>query len=110
MTWDYAELSKLAKENGGPERLIEILIEAGVEAGKKKTLPLVGVAFAGGIVITLGVQKIIKYFSEKSKTSNIELENAKKEIIQGIDDYENSQSKLLEASIKTLEKQKNENS
>lgn len=106
MTWDYAELSKLAKENGGPERLIEILIEAGVEAGKKKTLPLIGAAFAGGIVITLGVQKIIKYFSEKSKTSNIELENAKKEIIQGIDDYENSQSKLLEDSIKTLEKTK----
>ena len=33
MSRDYAELSKLAKENGGPEALVDSLISAGKEEG-----------------------------------------------------------------------------
>jgi len=40
MSWSYAELSKLAKENGGPEKLVDLL----VNSGKKKTLLVLGVA------------------------------------------------------------------
>jgi hypothetical protein len=29
MAWDYAELSKMAKANGGPEKLMDILINSG---------------------------------------------------------------------------------
>ncbi len=73
MAWDYAELSKLAKENGGPEKLVEILIKS----GEKRVLPWVGVALAGGVVLTIGVQKIVNYFSQKNFKSNAEVESAK---------------------------------
>ena len=29
MAWDYAELSKMAKANGGPEKLVDLLINSG---------------------------------------------------------------------------------
>jgi len=88
MTWNYAELSKLAKANGGPEKLVEILIYSGVKSGEKKVLPWVGVALAGGVGITIGVQKVISYFSRKKAISTAEVESAKKELIQGIKDYD----------------------
>lgn len=88
MTWDYAELSKLAKENGGPEKLIEQLIESGVETGTKKTLPWVGVALAGGVALTLGVQKLVEHFKSKKSLSEEEIQLAKEELIQGIKEYD----------------------
>ncbi len=98
MAWDYAELSKMAKESGGPEKLVELL----VESGKKEVLPWVGVAFAGGVALTACVQKAIKYFSEKSKISAAEVAAAKQELIQGIKDYDASQemsaAELLESN------------
>lgn len=84
MGWNYAELSKLAKVNGGPEKLVELM----VKSGEKKVLPWVGVAFVGGIAVTIGVQEIIEYFSNKKAISSAEVESAKKEIIQGIKDYD----------------------
>ena len=84
MGWSYAELSKLAKANGGPEKLVELL----VKAGRKKALPWIGVAFIGGIGVTIGVQEIIEYFSHQKDISSPEFESAKKEIIQGIKDYD----------------------
>lgn len=88
MAWNYAELSKLAKANGGPEKLVEILIKS----GEKKVLPWVGVALAGGATLTIGVQKIVKYFSQKKAISAAEVELAKKELIQGIKDYDAAQA------------------
>jgi len=90
MAWNYAELSKLAKANGGPEKLVDIP----VKSGEKKVLPWVGVAFAGGIALTVGVQKIIEYFSNKKATSDSEVESAKKELIQGIKDYDATQAAI----------------
>ena len=83
MSWDYAELSKIAKQNGGPSKLIHSL----VECGKKQMIPVVGSALAGGVIVTLGIQKIIKYLAEKKERSTIELEEAKKELIAGIHNY-----------------------
>ena len=61
MAWNYAELSKLAKANGGPEKLIELL----VKSGEKKVLPWVELAFAGGVITTIVVQEIIEFFSQR---------------------------------------------
>jgi len=90
MAWNYSELSKMAKNSGGPEKLVEIL----VKSGEKRVLPWVGVAFAGGIALTVGVQKVISYFSQKKAISTAEAESAKKELIQGIKDYDAAQGSI----------------
>jgi len=66
MAWNYAELSKMAKANGGPENLVELL----VKSGENKVLPWVGVALVGGVALTVGVQKIIEYFSHQRAISD----------------------------------------
>ena len=35
MAWDYAELSKMAKENGVPEKFVDLLINSGKRKAKK---------------------------------------------------------------------------
>ena len=87
MSWNYAELSKLAKMNGGPEKLVDLL----VNSGKKKMIPAVGVAVLGGVALTLGVQKLIAHFSKLKDESDKLLEDAKQEIIQGIKEYDAEQ-------------------
>ncbi len=94
MAWDYAELSKLAKENGGPEKLVEALFESGIKAGKNKMYPLIGVALAGGILITVGIQKI----SQKQAISKEAADEVKREIIQGIKDYDASKIERSDAN------------
>jgi len=86
MAWNYAKLSKMAKDSGGPEKLVEILIKS----GEKKMLPWIGVACAGSIALTIGVIKIINYFSQKKNISPDEAESAKNELIQGIKNYDTS--------------------
>lgn len=95
MGWSYAELSKLAKVNGGPEKLVELL----VKSGQKKTYPWIEVAFIGGIAATVGVQELIEYFSKKKVISSAEVELAKKEIIQGIKDHDSAQNPIENKTI-----------
>lgn len=96
MSWNYAELSKKAKENGGPEKFVEILINA----GKEQMTPLLGVAVVGGVALgavsTLGIQKVVKYFSQKKAMSDEALDIAKQELIQGIKEYEADQGNIEE--------------
>lgn len=82
MAWDYAELSKMAKANGGPEKLVDLLINS----GKRKMFPWIGVAALFGIATTVVVQKAYKYLSKAE--SNTEIELAKQKLIQGIKDYD----------------------
>ena len=89
MGWNYAELSKLAKANGGPEKLIGLL----VNSGKKKMIPVVGAAVLGGVALTLGVRKLISHFSKLKDESDKLVEEAKQEIIQGIKEYDADQEK-----------------
>lgn len=84
MAWDYAELSKMAKANGGPEKYVEVL----VNSGKKHMLPWMGAATVGGVVVTLGIQKAIKYLRDKKEKSDAEFEAAKIELIKGINAYD----------------------
>ena len=79
-TWDYAELSRSAKQYGGPEKLINKF----VKTGRWQMVPFVGIAFVSGVV----APKVISYLSDKRKTSKKEFEATKKELVQGINEYD----------------------
>ena len=79
MAWDYAELSKAAKEAGGPEKLMDLLIEAGKDSGHKEMLPIVGIALGIGALGYAGISK---------KISPEAVEAAKAELIKGIEEYD----------------------
>ena len=89
MAWDYAELSSMAKENGGPQALIDQLqktaFEEGKAQGKEEMEPILAltiVAAVGvGSLITWGFQKLRNCYEQK-KSRQKELENIKKELIQ----------------------------
>ena len=82
--WNYAKLSKAAKFFGGPERLVETIFSAGTRAGMRKMIPFVLLA----IPLGMGIQKLLEYVEQKRKASKEELEAAKQELIQGINDYD----------------------
>lgn len=86
--WDYANLSKLAKENGGPEKLVESIFDSGKQAGKKESLPLIAVAAIGGFIVYAVGEKIIAKFKKKAELSEESMVAAKEELIQGIKDYD----------------------
>lgn len=88
MEWPYAELSKAAKAAGGPEKLVEKL----VNSGKQEMYPWLGITFVAGSILTVTVQKITRYFKKKKAISKEEVEKAKSEIIQGINDYDAAQN------------------
>ena len=93
MSWNYAELSKAAKEAGGPEALMDVLVDSGRKSGRKDMAPLVLIALAAGA----GIMKAIDYFTEKKKESTKKVEAAKEELIQGIKDYDEKSVKNKEA-------------
>ena len=45
--WDYAELSKAAKESGGPEKYIEFLEESNRQKGREEMLPWMWITALG---------------------------------------------------------------
>lgn len=99
-TWDYADLSVLAKANGGPEALVDKL----VNSGKVKMLPWLGVAFGFGAIAL----KLWQYFKQLKAKSTAELEAAKQEIIQGIRAYDDAHDEEIEKN-KLTQKEENEN-
>lgn len=82
--WNYAQLSRSAKENGGPEKLLnnnyKYGFEKGVVWGRLQMLSLTGVTF--------GLGYLIKYFGDKRHDSTAELEAAKQELINRIKEYD----------------------
>lgn len=88
MSWDYANLSKMAKDNGGPEQLVDTLVKSGREEGekigRKQMIPLL-------IFATLGVWGFDKYKSwqnKKKEEDKRKLEESKRELINGINEYD----------------------
>ncbi len=57
MSWDYAELSKAAKDAGGPEKLMDMLVDSGKDIGHKDMLPVVGIALGVGALSYAGISK-----------------------------------------------------
>lgn len=86
--WDYAKLSKAAKGAGGPEKLVDTIFSNGVSNGKKSMVPWMLAVGVAGAFIYKEVDKVIKYFNEKQAISNDELDKAKKELIDGINEYD----------------------
>lgn len=87
MAWDYAELSKKAKEMGGPEMLVEKVFTDGKAAGKVEMYPVV----AGALALGVGATAIINHFVNKARKTKEEAAKAKQELIQGIKDYDAAQ-------------------
>ena len=84
--WSYANLSKLAKVNGGPEKLVEKIENAGF---------VKGVIFSGVSLFTVWAVKrsykaVKKYLT--SMDSEKALESAKQELINGINAYDKDKS------------------
>lgn len=82
--WDYADLSKAAKDAGGPKKYLELIEKASRKAGRKDMVPVIGEA----IIVTAVTIKLIDYFKSKKKSSKNEIEYAKQELIQGIKEYD----------------------
>ncbi len=92
MTWDCAELSKILKKNYGSKKLEKSLIDS----GKLKMLPWIAGAFVGGVAVTIGVQKLAKYFSENEVIIVEELEPDKEEAVEDIKEEDNKQETAKE--------------
>lgn len=88
MAWDYAELSKAAKEAGGPEKLLDTIESIAKAEGKSEMAPWIWIAALAASGITLGITKLIDHFKKKKAISQDALDKAKKELIQGIKDYD----------------------
>ncbi len=84
MKWGYAELSKMAKDAGGPEALLE-LIE---QSGKNKMIPVVIVVGLLGGAAGVGIEKFRVWFRKKKNADEQVIEAAKQEIIDGIKEYD----------------------
>lgn len=88
--WNYSDLSKLAKQYGGPEKLLEVIkkssvqkcikqgIEQGIKIGKGKMIPVVVLAIAGGAVAggTAVYYAVSKKFADEKKGEQISEEEA----------------------------------
>ena len=88
MAWDYAELSKVAKENGGPEEMLSLVRESGIDIGHKEMLPVVGIGIGIGALGYAGISRLVNLFKNKEEISPEAIETAKKELINGIEEYD----------------------
>ena len=90
MSWDYADMSKQASAAGGPQAFVDKIEEGGRQKGRDEMKPYIWIASATAAVITAVAAKTISYFKSKKVAVQTESENAKAEIIKGIEDYENT--------------------
>ena len=108
--WNYAKLSAMAKQNGGPEELVNKLFKSAMEKGYKigyavgdyngynrgvrDTLCVVFIIAGVSIFVYLAhklyIKKVVKLI--KNIPSN-ELENVKKHLIEGIENYDKENNK-----------------
>lgn len=92
MSWNYAELSKAAKAAGGPEALAELL----VQSGKNQMVPWIAFFSVVGVGTGVCVTKAAEFFRNRRKISEQDVERAKQEIIQGINEYDAIRSEITE--------------
>lgn len=104
MDWDYARLSKAAKQAGGPEKLIDMLVESGKATGHKEMIPLVFIAALVGALGYAGIQQLIKFFGEKDIPLD-EVEAAKEKLVRGIKEYDASHPEESAEDVKESKKE-----
>lgn len=88
--WDYAELSKAAKEAGGPEKYIEFLEESNRQKGKEEMLPWMWITALGSSLLTIGTVKIVNVIKSRKKIKESELKAVKLELIEKINEYDSN--------------------
>lgn len=84
MSWDYCELSKLAKDNGGPEALLTKHAEIHFKKGAESMTPVVVVSSL--IALGVGVGITIIFINIKGKRAIADADNRKieAELIAGM--------------------------
>lgn len=101
LNWDYAKLSHLAKEAGGPEKFAEAIYQQGIEAGKAitrtKDLKIAAVALVSATALIgtgYALKKITKYYDDKKveKLRSIEDEtlSMKEQFIVAMEEKDNT--------------------
>lgn len=98
MHWDYADLSKLAKESGGPELLLNTIMESGRKKGRAEMVPWLLGTFAVGCVFCSAYNKIISNFRKQRQENQRAVDTARAEIIQGIKAYDAEQDLINKKS------------
>lgn len=102
--WSYANLSRKAKENGGPEKYIETVKKHSFQEGanlrtdEQFSIALVGLA--GGILLCQ-IPKVIRYFKNKSK--EVTSEEAKEAEEKLIDEIKNAEQEEIEGVVPNRE-------
>lgn len=80
MEWNYAELSKKAKSMGGPEELINNL----VQSGKDQMIPVVVVGSIVSVGIGVGITKLIDFCVNKVRKAKREELEARERLVNKI--------------------------
>ena len=99
MSWDYADLSHMAKEAGGPDLLLSTL-EASARGQGRIEGAGIGAVVAGSLFA--GAALVYKQYSKKKALAN----QAKVELASGIHAYEMTEEE--EESVKEAEREKDE--
>lgn len=94
MSWDYSELSHMAKQAGGPEKFVKDLetfnYNNGMKDGKAeqaiKDLAIAGIV-AGGYALYKVIRKRIKKEKEPTVTE-VEAKESRQQLIQGIKNFD----------------------
>jgi len=86
--WNYSDLSKLAKMNGGPEMLIRKIkagsFQNGLAVGRKESIPwiIISTLIAGGVLAYEEGPKIVKVVKSRiNKKTAVEEAAAAEEIL-----------------------------
>lgn len=85
--WNYAELSKAAKEAGGPEKYIKFLEAINRQKGRSEMAPWIGVTALGASLLTIGTVKIFNIIKSRKITKENDFEAAKLELTENINKY-----------------------
>lgn len=86
--WNYAELSKAAKEAGGPEAYIDFLEKVNRQKGRGEMLPWIVVSALGASLVTVGTAKIINIIKSRKQLKENEIDAVKSELIEKINKYD----------------------
>lgn len=88
MSWDYAELSKAAKEAGGPEQFVDGLADVSKAEGRAEMKLLIGYAIGFGIGVGIGISRLTSYIKMKRAEAQAVVEAAKEKLVKEIEEYD----------------------
>ena len=86
--WNYAELSKSAKDAGGPEKFVELLEQSSRQQGRKEMLPWIAVISLGASLFTVGLMKINNDLKTRKESKKKEIKKIETKLIEEIEEYD----------------------